>query len=272
MEAFVAGIGLRGPGLPGWQASRAVLTGSAPYAPAPIEVPPPTILAANERRRAGLVTRLALCVAQEAAEMSGLPPAALRSVFASGNGDGAVIHAILDALARPDGAVSPTQFHNSVHNAPAGYWSIGAGATQAATCLGCHDDSAAAGLLKAVAEARAERSPVLLCAYDVPPPPPLGACHRQDFPFGVALVLTPDRSAASLARLRVAYDAEPPPPDGHAPRHPALAALPGGNPVARLLCLLEAIAAPRAGRLSLALQGGRVDVDVDGHVEGDGTR
>ena len=117
--------------------------------------------------------------------------------------------------------------------------------------------------MKAVAEAQAERSAVLLCVYDVPLPPPLAACRPQRFPFGIALVLTPERSAASLARLRVAYDADPPSPRGHAPRHPALAALPGGNPVARLLCLLEVIAASRAGRVSLALQGGRMDVDVD---------
>ena len=83
------------------------------------------LLAPNERRRAGTVMRLALAVAGEAAGMAGLPAAAMRNVFASANGDGAVIHALLEELARPDPQLSPTQFHNSVHNAPAGYWSIG---------------------------------------------------------------------------------------------------------------------------------------------------
>ena len=62
-----------------------------------------------------------------AAEASGLPYTTLRPVFASGNGDGITVGAILEMLTKPDGFVSPTQFHNSVHNAAAGYWSIGTG-------------------------------------------------------------------------------------------------------------------------------------------------
>ncbi len=104
-----------------------------------VVLPPPAILSATERRRTGPVARLALAVATEAAAASGLPPPSLRPVFGSGNGDAITVGAILDALSRPDGFVSPTQFHNSVHNAAAGYWSIGTGSGRPATCLGCHD-------------------------------------------------------------------------------------------------------------------------------------
>ncbi len=58
--------------------------------------------------------------------------------------------------------MSPTQFHNSVHNAAAGYWSIAHGSRQPATCLGAHDWTWAAALLKAVAEVAATGAPVLL--------------------------------------------------------------------------------------------------------------
>ncbi len=51
------------------------------------------MLAANERRRAGVVTRLALAVAEEAADSSGVPVASLRSTFGSANGDGTTVHA-----------------------------------------------------------------------------------------------------------------------------------------------------------------------------------
>jgi 3-oxoacyl-(acyl-carrier-protein) synthase len=158
MRAAIAGVAVWGPGLPDWPAGR----------PA---VPVPDFLSPTERRRAGVAVRVALAVAQQAAAMAGLAPADLRSLFATANGDGALVHGILETLAtpgRPAGhPLSPTQFHNSVHNAAAGYWTIGHGATRPASCLGCHDASFATALLKAVAEVAVEAEPVLLCVYDV---------------------------------------------------------------------------------------------------------
>ncbi len=55
---------------------------------------------------------------------------------------------LLEALAgRGPAWCRPTQFHNSVHNAVAGYWSIATKSTQPMTCLAAHDHSFAAGLL-----------------------------------------------------------------------------------------------------------------------------
>ena len=54
---------------------------------------------ANERRRAGLATRLALFLAQQASDMAGVAPGSIPSVFATSNGDGAVVHTILEAFA-----------------------------------------------------------------------------------------------------------------------------------------------------------------------------
>ena len=132
-----------GPGLEGWAASRPVLAGAMPYEPRLSPPPVPTILAPTERRRTGPVVRLALAVAQEAAQgaasSSGLPPGSLRSVFGSSNGNGVVVGGILEALAAAqegERVVSPTAFHNSVHNAAAGYWSIATAGQQPATCLG----------------------------------------------------------------------------------------------------------------------------------------
>ncbi len=254
MRVGVAGIGVCGPGLAGWDASRAILAGDAPLLPADIALPAPALLSSTERRRTGPVTRLALTVAQEASAMSGLHPASLRSVFASSNGDGLVVGAILDALSRPDGFVSPTQFHNSVHNAAAGYWSIGAASPQPATVLGCHDWSFAAGLLKAAAEAVVENVPVLLAVYDVPLPPPMSAKHPMATPFGVALVLTPD--ATGRPTLDLAFGSEP--AGDSAPDILGLAALANGNPAARSLCLLQALARDTARDLALCY--------LDGHL------
>jgi hypothetical protein len=259
---FVAGVAVRGDGLDGWEAARPVLTGEAPYIPAAARLPPPAILAPNERRRAGPVTRLALAVASEAAESSGLPSASLRSVFASSNGDGATIHAILQTLAEPDAPVSPTQFHNSVHNAAAGYWSIGAGSAQPATCLGCHDSTVGAALLAAAAEARVEQQPVLLCVYDVPLPEPLNAARPTARVFGAGLVLSPADRPGCLARIRIGWVAGEPPPGSEAP-HVDPGSLSRTNPAARILRLLEALATRQADRLAIGLLDGYVDVSVE---------
>jgi hypothetical protein len=66
MRLFVESVGLLGPGLSGWSASRAVLLGATPYTRAEVVLPPPEALPAAERRRTGLPVRLALNVGLEA--------------------------------------------------------------------------------------------------------------------------------------------------------------------------------------------------------------
>ena len=235
--AHVASVAVLGPGLPDWASATAILTGADPWQDGAVVLPPPALLSATERRRTGPVVRLALAVAGAAAAASGLPPASLRPVFASGTGDGITVAAILEAMAHPDGWVSPTQFHNSVHNAAAGYWSIGTASNQPATCLGGHDWSFGCALMKAVAECAVEQAPVLLCVYDVPLPSPLDAARPIGSVFGIALVLVPDGPGP---RLSLRWDAAP--ATRSEPLLPGLRALAASNPAARSLRLLEALA------------------------------
>jgi hypothetical protein len=266
MEVFVAGASVRGHGLEGWAGSAAVLSGAASYAPMPAVLPSPKMLSPNERRRASPATRLALSVAEEAVAMSGLAPASLRCVFGSSNGDGATIGAILEALSGADTAVSPTQFHNSVHNAAAGYWSIGVRSTQPATCLGCNDWTVAAAVLKAASEAVVERAPVLLCVYDLPLPDPLSSFRQVPEAFGAALVLLPEPVGPVLGRLRLEYVAEASAADAEHARRPGLDALSRAHPIARILRLMEGLAEGVANRFSLTLLDGRVDFDLEPRV------
>jgi hypothetical protein len=215
LAARIIGVSVWGPGLEGWVASRAVFAGEADYVPAASPAPPPAILSSNERRRTGPVARLALAVASEASAMSGLPPDSLRSVFASGNGDGVVVGSILhDLTAGGDQArlVSPTQFHNSVHNAAAGYWSIAMANQQPITCIACHDFTWPAALLTAMAEVTTHAAAVLLCVYDHPMPTPLDAARPLVAPFGVGLVLAPPGHAGGLAGISVRFVAAHSPP------------------------------------------------------------
>jgi hypothetical protein len=249
-------VGVLGPGLPGWEASRAVLAGEAPWEPGPVALPPPAALPATERRRTSAAVRLALAVAAEAAAASGLAPEGLETVFASSNGDGAVIGSILEALSTPGGAISPTQFHNSVHNAAAGYWGIAAGSHCASVSLGGHDDSFAMGLVQAVAAVVSRRAPVLFCAYDAPLTPPLDARRFTDAVFAAALVLVPSDAGVVLS-VEMAERAE-------ASSAGDLAPLMAGNPAARALPLLQALAAGRVAQLGLPLvDGGAVVLGVE---------
>lgn len=248
LRVVVRGLSVLGPGLAGWDAARPILAGEAAWEQADYAPPAPAMLPATERRRTSPSVRLALAAAQEAVTASGLAAADLASVFASSNGDGTVIGAILSALQEPLVQISPTQFHNSVHNAAAGYWGIAAGCTKPSVSLGGHDRVFATGLLHAAAQVAATRAPVLLCAYDAPLPAPLSGMRRTDCAFATAMVLAPDGAGPAMAlAFEAEAAAEEPGLDG------ALAALLPQNPVARALPLLCAIAAGRAARLVYGL-------------------
>jgi hypothetical protein len=261
LAARVLGVSVWGPGLEGWAASRAVLAGQADYVATPAVPPPPPLLAATERRRTGPVVRLALAVAHEAASASGLPAGSLRAVFGSSNGDGPVVGAILDALATAAPAervVSPTQFHNSVHNAPAGYWTIATGSQRPATCIGCNDDTFAASLLVALADLHASGGAVLVCCYDYPLPAPLDTVRCTGKLFAAALVLSHDGTGPSLSVTPHRCPADP----VVLPLDPELQSLAQTNPAARSLPLLAALARQTRSRLDIPYLEGRLSIEV----------
>jgi hypothetical protein len=249
-----------GPGFLNWPEAAAVLAGRAPYLPAPTILPAPTHLAAAERRRIGRVVKLALAVASEATSRAAEDPAQLASVFSSSGGDGHNCHELCQALSLAGREISPTRFANSVHNAAAGYWSIATGAMAESNVLCAFDASFNAGLLEAMSQVVVDGAPVLLVAYDSEYPQPLHAKRPLPEPFGVAMVLTPQRRASSSARLHAtltedAFDRM---------ADPALEALRGAIPAARSLPLLRLLARGLSGRAVLEyLDVSRVAVQVE---------
>jgi len=260
MRMYVESAGLLGPGLVGWAQSRAVLTGGAPHVPDAVTLTAHGALPPIERRRVCESVKLALSVGMEAVTASGRAPDGIATIFVSAGGDGAVIHEICEALARPEREVSPTRFHNSVHNAPAGYWSIAARSHAPSTSLCAHEWSFAAGLLEASGQLTDGTEALLLVSYDLPYPPPLSSAAPITGVLGAALLLLRERSAACVAQLELKLEATP----GRATRlqAPSLEALRAGNATGRALPLLQALAAPSAtevvldylGTGSLALQ------------------
>ena len=242
--AWIEGIGVRGPGLGGWAAARELLAGREAYAAGPTVLVPPPLLPPAERRRVGKGVKVALEVGFEAAAHSGRDPATLASVFASSSGDGDNCDAICRALAS-DRLISPTRFHNSVHNAPSGYWGIAAQSHAPSTSLCAFDASFAAGLMDAMTQLACGTEAVLLVSYDAPYPEPLLTARPTPDAFGVALVLARDPGARAIACIEIAAcEAGPitqmtPGPGGD---EVGLEACRAAIPAARALPLLRAIA------------------------------
>ena len=233
LTATIGGIGFWTSGLPDWDtAAGFARTGVQPEG-APTR-PSPQLLAANERRRAPGSVAVALEVALAACRAAGRDPASLPSVFASTHGDLVITDYMCETLATDPTAVSPTKFHNSVHNAAAGYWTIGAGCTEAATAISAYDATFAQGLLEAMLQLATGSEAVLLVAYDTASTGLLDTVTHSEGLLGAALVLTRDGDGP---RLRATLH------DGEAPAHDGpLAAHVPANAMAQMLPLFDALA------------------------------
>lgn len=259
LTGWVDGVGVLGPGIPDWPSAERVLSGAASWQPAATVLPAPQCLPATERRRVGPPVRLTLAVGLEAATRAAADPACLPAVFTSSGADGENCHEICEALASADRHLSPTRFHNSVHNAAAGYWGIATRATPASNALCAYDASFGAGLLEALCQVAVERVSVLLIAYDAPYPEPVRRVRPIPAAFAVAMVLSPAASGVSLARLVVTRSAAPGEPMGDA----ALEGLRAGVPAARSLPLLAQLARGAAGAVHIDyLDGASLAVEV----------
>jgi hypothetical protein len=249
MNCWVDAVSLLGPGLDGWAQAAPILCGTAAYVPGETRLPKLELLPPVERRRAGLPVKLALAVGAAALEAASAAPDRVASVFTSSGADGEIMHDICVTLAGEDRQISPTKFHNTVHNAPSGYWSIATQSRQPSTSLCAYDWSFAAGLLEAAAQAALEHQQVLLISYDVPYPEPMNAVRTVTGALGLALLLSQVRQSRSLCRLSLSLAASP----HEATRldQPLLEALRAGNPTGRALPLLRALHAASADTVVL---------------------
>jgi hypothetical protein len=231
-------IGLCGPGLKSWATTQEILRGTASYEQVPTEIAPSDYLPAAERRRVGVAVKLALAAAKDALTNSPYDASQLLSVFSSSGGDGDNCHIICEALASSDRLISPTRFTNSVHNAPSGYWGIALKARPASTSLCAFDGSFSTGLLEAATQAISASAPVLLIAYDTPYPEPLRAVRPIAHSMGVAIVVSPHPTSATIASIQISLGKA----QSTAMPDAALESLRTNVPAARCLPLLQAIA------------------------------
>jgi hypothetical protein len=243
----VEGIGWWSPGLLDWNAAaQALRDDQVPTAcdgrPAALILPP------NERRRAPEPVLLASEVAAQACTMAARDPAELACVFASVHGDIAITDDLCTTLARAPLELSPTRFHNSVHNAATGYWTAAVHCHAPSSAISAWHGSFAAGLLEAAIQSHAEQTPVLFAAYDNALRGPLIDFVPGGISFGVALVVNARRTPQACAAMHLCHVAH-----GTVPTAPPQAwdALAQATPLGASLPLFRALARAQYGSLAL---------------------
>ena len=218
------------------------------------EGPKAAAIPARERRRAGLAINLCVEVVHQACDVAGIDKSSIPSVFASAMGDTAITDYMCRKLAGADKLLSPTKFHNSVHNAPACYWAISASNRAPNTFIGGFLESFGAGFLEACSQAVGLDGPALLVGYDMATAPPLDDVAAIAETLAVAFVITPARRARPLQELSamaadVRFVAEPVRP--LRPRTPSLVRLATANPMGGALALIEQCVSGDKRRLRL---------------------
>jgi len=253
----VNGVGLLAPGLSSWASGKACLNGEQAWVAEKLDkIPAPDILPANERRRTSAFIRMAVKVAQEALQAGNQDGQNIPSVFASSCGDFDVVESICIALSMPEKPVSPTDFHNSVHNAPAGYWSIANSSASASTSISAAYSSFAAGLMDAVSQLMSGEPQILLVASDIHSSEIFSRARPVKYPFACALLLATKETAHSICQLTVRTDMN----KGEATKMSVagLEDLRIGNPSACALPLLMRIASGKDSDVDLPYQHNRL--------------
>jgi len=183
-----------------------------------------SVLAPMVRRRTSMATRVAITAAGRACTAAGIGQK-LPAIFVSSVGEMQVTDKLCRAITQQDYPLSPTQFHNSVHNTAAGYWSMATGSMAAMQAMGALDDGFALALLEAWCQLQTVTQQVLLVVYDETMPEQLLPDYRWK---ACAFALVLDRETRDCPLLHRPIQANKATlPDIDFPAHnPAMAALP----------------------------------------------
>jgi hypothetical protein len=239
---YIEGPAFWTPTLPGWEAARAAFRGEGTLADPPAKRPSPQVLAPAERRRAPDTVALALEVAAAALAGSGRNAADVPCVFTSAHGDLSINDYMCSTLAGDPKMLSPTKFHNSVHNAAVGYWTIGTGCMAASNAVSAYEHSFASGLLEAAVQCACDQEPVLLVGYDAPTVGALTSVTDSRGLLALALVLASEPTERAVAALDWSLVSSENNNGATPPRSEAAKSLAEINPMAQALPLFESLA------------------------------
>lgn len=243
MKIQILSIGLTAPGLVSFAEFRSMLQkNQSPDTSQPLEKYSPTFLPPNERRRTTATIKLALKTAEEALSQfqQRYSPTTknLPVLFVSKDGDTLISAKMCQAVSDKEPMISPTQFHNSVHNAPAGYWMIGQQNQAPASAISAGEFAIANGLLEASLQSQAYQQPVLMVVYDLPldelMPTKTGKSNNKPFAFAMVVEASGTYSDSDYPRLNLSFNQQAVENLAHNPY--------SGLPAAEAYPLLEALA------------------------------
>jgi len=180
-------------------------------------------------------------VLEQAARMADAAVSSLPSVWATVHGEHSAAIAILGMMHKGEGKVSPTRFHNSVHNTASGYASIATANELPSTTLTGGGEIVPSAFIEAACLLEDQQRNVALVLADEPLQFPF---ERADAPHGLALawVLSGQREGAFACIRDIQREkAEPLSQSSYF----------GSLHVSAALPLLEAIVKERAGNVAL---------------------
>ncbi len=210
-----------------------------------LEKPEASILAGPLRRRATPLTRLAIEALVQATTASGSDLATIQSVWATAHGEHSPAIKMLAMMKTGEGRVSPTQFHNSVHNTAGGYASIASNNATRSTTLTGGSELVGSTLLEAFCLLDAHGGEVAVVLADEPLQAPFER-SLTTASLSISLVLSHERAGAigalkDLARTQTSG----------ARLHERF----GGLYVSAGLPLIESLVRGQPGTLPLELEG-----------------
>ena len=211
-----------------------------------VEKPAAALLEGPLRRRATPLTRMAVEVLEQATRQADCNPGSIPTVWATAHGEHTPAIKLLAMMQRGEGKLSPTHFHNSVHNTAGGYASIATGNVAPSSTLTGGSELVASALLETWCLLESSGCDVALVLADEALQPPFERVDA-DTPLAIALLLSsqPERALAVLTQLRRA----------------TIAAVPDHERFGRLyvsaaLPLLEQIVRGQSGSIALELASG----------------
>jgi Beta-ketoacyl synthase, N-terminal domain len=233
----IVGIGTWSPFFGNWDEFRhGVETGKWQF---DIELQP-DLIPSRELRRAPQLVKMAVEVMSQACDMASATPDDVAAVFSSAMGDMQITDYMCRALAETPKLISPTKFHNSVHNAAPGYWSITTGAFSAGNAVSAFGYTSTMALLEASIQASEENLPVLVVTQEIAATRTLKDICPSEQPFAAGLLLAPPGSSTN-AMFSMEFTVEDEPcqwPATSEELHQRL----GSNTGAKLLPLLSNLA------------------------------
>ena len=149
---------------------------------------------------------MAVEVSAQALEQSGIPSEQVACVFGSGIADTDLTDYMCRVLTTELKQLSPTKFHNSVHNAAVGYWTISTGCMKSSNSIAAFHETPAVCLLEAMLQCDQQQEPVLVTLFDTKAHAAFRGAFDCDVDFAAAVLICPRGyldSTGALATLHL---------------------------------------------------------------------